>query len=140
MIDWLGFAKLADLLGELLKKLRSESDRRDNEASAYFQQLSVAMGQVVEHLRKNQIPRVRGNEMNTLIRAFSTKTKGALGAQESVETNTLLAEAADTAKTLDAYVLEDAPTGESEREEGLRILERITGHCRALAGILRKPS
>lgn len=139
MIEWVGFAKLADQLAELLKKLRSEGDRRNKEASAYFQQLSAAMEAVVEKLRKDEIPRISGNEMNTLIHAFPIKVKGVRSPQEASETNTLLSDAATTAKTLDAYILENTPSDPSEREQRLAVLERIAGHCRALAGILSKP-
>jgi hypothetical protein len=139
MIEWFGFAKLAEQLVELLKKLRSEGDRRDKEASAYFQQLSAAMEAVVENLRKDQVPRISGNEMNTLIHAFPTKTKGVFSSQEASETKTLLSDAAITAKTLDAYILENTPSDPAEREQRLAVLERIAGHCRALAGILSKP-
>ena len=139
-LEFLGFAKLAEQLGELLKKLRSEKARRNNEASAYFHQLSVAMESVVESLRKNQVPRISGNEMNTLIHAFPVKTKNVFPVNEASETSALLADAAITAKTLDAYILENTPPDESEREQRLAALERITGHCRALAGILGKPA
>ncbi len=139
-LEWIGFVNLAEQLGKLLKMIIDLKDRRDKEASAYFQQLSVAMETVVESLRKNQVPRISGNEMNTLIHAFPIKTKHVFDAEKDSEISTLLAEAAITAKTLDAYILENTPTDNSEREQRLAVLERITGHCRGLAGRLSNPA
>lgn len=139
-VEILGFAKLAELLGDLLKKIGLEKDRRNREAAAYFTQLSSAMEKVVESLRKKEVPRISGNEMNTLIHAFPVKTKHVFGATEATDTSALLADAAATAKTLDAYIFENQPSSDSEREQQIAVLERITGHCRGLAGIFSKPA
>ena len=141
LLELIAFAKFAELLGkllEILNRIGENKVRRDKEASAYFQQLSAAMETVVESLRKNQVPRISGNEMNTLIHAFPTKIEGVFDPTETSETSSLLAEAVITARTLDAYILENTPSAGSDREQRLAVLERITGHCRALAGILSK--
>ena len=140
IMEFLGFVKFAQLLYELRMQFSHGNVRRNQEASDYFRQLSVAMEAVVESLRENQVPRISGNEMNTLIHAFPTKTKHVFSKKDASEKRALLADAAATAKTLDAYILENTPSDSSEREQQLAVLERITGHCRALAGILSKPA
>ena len=138
LIALFGFTTLAKQLGELVMELRQEKVRRNKEASDYFQQLSVAMDYVVESLRENRVPRISGNEMNTLIHAFPTKTKHVFSEEDASKKHALLADATATAKTLDAYILENIPIDSSEREQQLDVLERITGHCRALVSILSK--
>jgi hypothetical protein len=129
--------KLANELAELLRKLRGEKSRRNNEAAAYFAQLSAAMAKVVDELRANKIPRISGHEMQTLIYAFAQKTKNIFGDGESATVKASLERAAATASTLDSSIQLAQPLVQSEREQMLAVLERITGHCRGLAGVLK---
>lgn len=143
-MDWtvllIGFAKYADQLADLLRKLRGEKIRRNNEAAAYFEQLSSAMEKVVEGLRANRIPRIDGNEMQTLIHDFEKKTHGVLSGDESAALKASLDNAAATAGTLDGWLLLNQPQDEIDRNQMLALIERITGHCRGLAGALKSPA
>lgn len=137
---YLGIEQFFSLVVEIVKMVFQHNDRKYKEASAYFEQLSSAMERVVESLRKDEVPRISGNEMNTLIHAFAEKTNHVLGTEEADEVKSSLLTAAATAKMLDAYILEYVPGDPIEREQRLASLERITGHCRAIAGLLRKPA
>jgi hypothetical protein len=139
-IDFLflaGFGKLANELAELLRKLGGGRTRRNNEAAAYFEQLADAMVKVVDGLRANEVPRISGHEMQTLIQAFEKKTKGAFKGDESKTRKASLEQAAATASTLDVGVLFYRPEVDADREKMLTLLERIAGDCRGLAGVLK---
>jgi hypothetical protein len=135
-----GVGPLADALTALLRELQTQKVRRNNEASAYFEQLGTAMEDVVEGLRKNEVPRISGHEMQTLIHSFSEKTKNVFNAQVSAEKKAVLEHAAEIASTLDGWVLLNRPGVEAEREHMIALLERISGDCRGLAGVLKKPA
>ncbi len=135
---FVGFVAFAKNLADLHDKLLAGPARRSNEAAQYFGDLSKSMSSVVAALRAGQVPRIDGNEMNTLIHAFSEKTRRVSLDRSSTALKSSLDHAARTAQTLDAYILNDVPKDEAEREQMLRIIERIAGDCRAIATILRK--
>jgi hypothetical protein len=135
-----GFKELANELAEVLLKLRGEKIRRNNEAAAYFEQLAAAMGKVVEGLRANEVPRISGHEMQTLIHAFAEKTSKVFTDDKSATLKASLEQAAATASTLDGWVLLNVPQDETDRQQMLALLERIIGDCRGLAGVLKSPA
>jgi hypothetical protein len=135
-----GVGPFADALTALLLELRTQRRRRNNEASAYFEQLGDAIEHVVEGLRKNEVPRISGHEMQTLIHSFHEKTKNVFTAKDLAQRKAVLEQAAAIASTLDGWVLLNRPGVQTDREQMIALLERITGDCRGLAGVLKKPA
>jgi hypothetical protein len=135
-----GFVAFAKNLADLREKLLAGRARRSNEAAQYFDDLSKSMSGVVEALRARQVPRIDGNKMNGLIHAFSEKTKGVSLDRSPTALESSLDHAARIAQTLDAYILNNVPKDEAEREQMLRLIERIAGDCGAIATILKKPA
>ena len=134
-----GFASFANDLADLYTKTRTAKRLKDNEAAQYFDDLSASMTKVVDALRAGQVPRIDGNKMNGLIHAFPEKTKRLSSVRSPTTLKASLKRAASVAKTLDAYILENVPAVEAEREQMLALIERIAGRCGAIAGRLRKP-
>lgn len=134
------FATFAEKITELLVKMRGEKVRRNNEAAVYFEDLSAAMTKVVEGLRANEIPRISGHAMQTLIYAFREKTKHLLNGHESAALKASLDDAANIAQTLDAWLLMDQTLVQGDREQMLAQIERIAADCRGLAGVLKTPA
>ena len=131
-----GFDVFGNKLVDLLLKLRNEKVRRNSEAAQYFEDLSTAMTRVGEGLHANKVPRIDGNELQELIHAFPEKTKDvSLGHDLPVKAS--LDQVASIAKTLDGWLLINAPTAKRHREKMLAMVERIAGTCRGIAGVLK---
>lgn len=134
------FIEFANSLAEIYRHLRDKKARRNNEAAAYFEQLGNAMEKVVAELRANEVPRISGHEMQTLIYAFAQKTKNVFDARDSAQKKATLEQAATVASTLDAWILFNPDIAQTDREQMLALLERIAGDCRGLAGVLKSPT
>ncbi len=117
----------------------TEKIHHNNEAAAYFEQISDTVEKVVARLRANEVPRISGHEMPTLIHAFPQKTKHVFSTHLSAQLKATLEQAAVTARTLDSWVLLYRPDVQADCEQMLALLERITGDCRGLAGKLKSP-
>jgi len=133
----LALAKFAEKLADLLKKIRGEKIRRNNDAAIYFESLAAAMTRVLDALRDRRVPRIDGHEMETLIRAFPEKTKGVLDGSHSIATKASLDEVAKITRTLDGHYILHQPAVEVDREQMLRQIERIIGNCKGLAGVIK---
>lgn len=137
MIDpyFLGLSKLAEAVSTLLIKLRSERVRRNKIAADYFSKLASGMFRVLEALKKRDVPRIDGHEMEMMLRAFDDKTTGLLDSSASKELKEALEGVALIARTLDGHYIVHRPEIEAVREEMLRMIERMIGDLRGLSGI-----
>jgi hypothetical protein len=91
---------------------------------------------VLAGLKKREIPRVSGHEMETLLRAFEQKTSRVLGRQQAKELQDTLREVSIVARTLDSHYLFHQPSVETEREAKLQVVERMIGDLKGLTGCL----
>ena len=132
-----GFDVFGNKLVDLLLKLRTEKVRRNSEASQYFEDLSTAMTKVGEGLHAYKVPRIDGNELHELIHAFPEKTKD-LSQGHDPPVQASLDQVASIATTLDGWLLMNVQTSKGHREKMLAMVERITGTCDGIAGVLKK--
>lgn len=131
----LAFSKLAEKVADLLKLMKKEKIRRNNNAAAYFMSLAKALDSVRDGLKARTIPHAAGHEFEGLIRAFESKTRGVLSEEQTASFKKALAEVSGEARTLDSHCVVAMSEEEADRNAKLTMMERLVGDLRGLSGI-----
>jgi hypothetical protein len=127
------FGAFSGLLLPLVKDWREEHLRKPKEAGKYFEELAIALTDIVTELKDKRVPRINGTHLNGLLQDFAAKTKSIKSTALPPKLNASLLGAAKAAKTLDAWALDSIQLEDDQRMLLLAHLERAAGTCKTLA-------
>jgi hypothetical protein len=133
-----GYAVFGDRLVNLAKAWKEARARPNNIASDYFRALGDALKNVHAELKAKRVPHIDGNQLNTLLQSFEAKTAKVRGEKISPALRASLTAAAEGAKILDGWALNQLELEETHRVQLLANIGRAAGKCVALSTLLKR--
>jgi hypothetical protein len=133
-----GFAAFGSNLANILRALKEARAQPNNRASDYFRALGDSLEKVHAELKEKRVPHINGTQLNNLLRSFEKKTAKVRGEKITPALRASLTDAAEGAKTLDAWALNRLELEETHRVQLLTNIERTAGMCMALFTLLKR--